>query len=379
MNRFSSLPKGFIAGVFLWLCASPAAASPLVRIGITVGAESALLGAGAYSLKADGKISALTLKGKLSATAKGRRIKVGSREWPSGVVLSPEENGQSISVNGRLYRGKIELRAEANGRLTVVNELPVDDYVRGILLHEVSPDWPEEALKAQAVISRTYALRNRGKHGQAGFDLCSETHCQLYGGRSSERDSIDRAVKATEDEVLLYKDAYVNAVFHSTCGGTTEESDNVWESEGSAPYLQIVRCRWCKRSRHYNWTGEIRVDQLGRRLNAAGINVGVPKSLKVLSRSRSGRAVNVRVIGSRGSAVMKANKFRLAADSRVVKSTHWTVVSTGRERWKFSGRGWGHGVGLCQWGTKEQADQGRSYKQILKFYYKDVTLAKNRV
>lgn len=366
----------FRSGIFLLFCAgASASASPLVRIGISVGAESAGLGVGRVSVAADGKTSELFLKEKVFVTVKGNRIRIGSRDWPSGAVLTPSEKGQSVSVNGRLYRGKIELRGDGR-RLTVINELPVDDYVRGILLHEVSPEWPEEALKAQSVISRTYALRNRGKHGQSGFDLCSQTHCQVYGGRSSERDSIDRAVKATEDEVLLYRGALVNAVFHSTCGGTTEESDNVWESEASAPYLQIVRCRWCKRSRNYNWTSEIRVDQLGRGLNAAGIDVGVPKSLKVLSRSRSGRAVNVRVTGSKGRAEMKANKFRLAADSRVVKSTNWTVVSTGRNRWKFSGHGWGHGVGLCQWGTKEQAEQGRSYQQILKFYYKDVSLAK---
>jgi stage II sporulation protein D len=336
------------------------------------------LGVGNVNVEADGKTSHLALKEKVSVTAFSRRIKIGSRDWPSGMALTPSENGQSVSINGRLYRGKIELRTNGSRRVTAINELPVDDYVRGILLHEVSPDWPEEALKAQCVISRTYALSHRGRHSQNGFDLCNQTHCQVYGGRSSERDSIDRAVEETEDEVLVYRGALVNAVFHSCCGGATEECDNVWEGEGAPPYLQTVRCRWCKRAPQYNWTSEIPIEQIAKGLKAAGVNIGMPRGLKVTSRSRSGRAVTVRVSGSRGSAEMKANAFRVAVDSRAVKSTLWTVVSTGRSSWKFSGHGWGHGVGLCQWGTKEQAEAGRSYEQILKFYYKDVSLTKYR-
>ncbi|MBI4395535.1 MAG: SpoIID/LytB domain-containing protein [Elusimicrobia bacterium] len=342
---------------------------PIVRIGVLTRARSVSLGPGSYRLwsGASEKDEKVVWKAAVPATSlEGKRI-----------VIKPAEPDGSVVVNKRSYRGQIEVIRTPEGTVTVVNELNVDDYVQGILVYEVNPEWPFESLKAQAVASRTYALTNRGRHGKEGYDLCSETHCQVYRGRSAERDVTNKAVHSTAGEVIYHGDALISAVFHSCCGGHTENPQDVWQSNGM-PYLKAIRCRWCRKSPRYQWTGEIQRDSLSKKLAAAHHGIGNVTSLKILSKSRSGRAYEVRVKGSEGTATLKAGQFRLILGADVLRSTMWSVFSRNKRGWRFSGTGWGHGVGLCQWGAKGMADRGKKYTQILRHYYHNVTVGKIR-
>jgi len=346
-----------------------------IRIGIMTETASVTMGPGAFLVRegADGKEHRLSWGDKFEVRVAGHGVLLGTKLLSGPVVVQPLTPDAFPILNGRSYHGGLEFRRAPSGRLTVINELPLDDYVKGILIHETSPVWPFEALKVQAVISRSYALNTRGRHGKEGYDLCDEIHCQVYGGRDSEREIPNRAVEETRGEVLTHEGKIIKAVFHSCCGGSTENSENIWEGP-ALPYLKAVRCRWCRRSPRYKWVAEVRLDSAARKLAAGGSDVGNIRMLRVLSRSRSGRAYRVRVAGSKGAAELSANAFRILLDGRVVRSTFWTAVSQTRDSWRFDGKGWGHGVGLCQWGTKAMADAGRNYKTILHYYYRNVKL-----
>lgn len=360
---------GAVWGLALCLLPAPWAAGAestnAVRVGLVSSASKVLIGPGQVRLP-DGK--RITLADKTPVTAQASGVRVGTRNFSGRFILAPGDPDAGVPVNGRLYRGQVEFVKSGAG-VTVVNVLPVDDYVRGILLHEVSPEWPAESLKAQAVISRTYALANKGRHGKQGFDLCVLPHCQVYGGKSSERETTNAAVRDTHGQALTYRDKLISAVFHSTCGGQTENAAGVWAGGGNE-ILKSVRCQWCSASPKYEWKATFELDDVERKLKKGGLKVGKPRRLQILNKTRTGRVTSVRVVGSEGSADVQANRFRLMMDPRALRSTWWTGLSIGGGSWRFTGRGWGHGVGLCQWGAKAMSDDEYDHEQILRYYYR---------
>jgi stage II sporulation protein D len=163
-------------------------------------------------------------------------------EYASALVL-PATVGEPVSADGAPYRGVLEVRATPGGALTVINILNLEDYVRGVVPNELSPaSFPQlEALKAQAVAARTYALRNRGGYAGAGYDICATPACQVYRGRGSEHPLTDQATEETRGVVAMYSGQLINALYTSTCGGHTEDGDSVFEGQPT-PYLRGVAC-----------------------------------------------------------------------------------------------------------------------------------------
>jgi stage II sporulation protein D len=161
----------------------------------------------------------------------------------SQALLVPERPGDLLWVDSAPYRGLIEVRTSRAGALTVINILNVEDYLKGVVPNELSPQgFPEiEALKAQAVAARTYALRNLGQFAADGYDICATPRCQAYKGQGTEHPLSNRAVDETRGVVAIYRGATINALYTSTCGGHTEDAGNVFEGE-SAPYLRGVAC-----------------------------------------------------------------------------------------------------------------------------------------
>jgi stage II sporulation protein D len=160
------------------------------------------------------------------------------------VAVRPVVGGRQVRVDGKPYRGRVEVLLGETGRLVVVNVLPMEQYLRGVVPVEMGPKvYPElEALKAQAVAARTYAWRNMGQFAERGYDLCATPRCQVYGGASVEQPLTDRAVRLTRGEVVLWGDEPVDAYFTATCGGHTEDVRNVFVEEPSRPYLKGVPC-----------------------------------------------------------------------------------------------------------------------------------------
>jgi stage II sporulation protein D len=296
-------------------------------------------------------------------------ISIDGKRLGSSIRIVAQESGSFIRINGRRYRDNILVNT-SGGKCTVINELGLEDYLNGILPSEVNAAWSPETLKAQAVISRTYVLRNLRKHEKDGFDVCTETHCQVYGGVEAEDPRTNSAVAASRSEVLVYKGELAQSLFHASCGGHTENPNCVWTWDSAAPeYLKGVKDKFCAESPHNYWKNTVTAETIKSRLARSGYNVGTIKKIKTSGRDNSGRPEKLKITSSEGTLVINPSKFRMAIDPWIIKSAFITSISRQGKAFVFEGKGWGHGVGLCQWGAKVMGDKGYDYKQILELYY----------
>ena len=236
-----------------------------------------------------------------------------------------------------------------------VIEIPVEEYLVGVLEGELPSDWPLEAVKAQAVVSRTYALYQREKAGSAPYYVTSTTQDQVF--RRSKKPSADRiqAVVETRGEVLRFEANLIPAYFHSSCGGISEKASQVWEGEFPTPLEQFHEDPYCEASPRTHWTYESTTEEIGG-------------TLQVLERDESGRINLLLIQSEQGDQEITGNRFREKLGYDKLRSTLFDI-DTAEDRIRFEGKGSGHGVGLCQWGAKGMAEQGHSYREILEFYY----------
>ena len=278
----------------------------------------------------------------------------------------------AIHVNGKPYRGTAEIIRGEKG-LLVVNELPLEEYLVGLINCEISSAWPIEAVKAQAVIARTYALNRKEARRTALYQLESSVIDQVYDGCEIEDSRARRAVSDTAGEVLTYDGAIIQAFYHSSCGGRTESSENVWGKR--LPYLSGVDCEYCLLSPSSAWEQKISLQDIEKKMKIAGYLVSGVTDIRAGQRNNRGRLKNIVIVSTRGEMTVPAVQFRKAMGYAVVKSTNFTVKVVNGEA-SFSGVGNGHGVGLCQWGAKQRALAGFGYAEILSYYYPGTKLTK---
>lgn len=268
------------------------------------------------------------------------------------------------NINGKLlfkgteYSGKIEVFKGDNG-LFVVNELPIEDYVKGVVKAEVGENWPHAALKAQAVAVRTYAIYNILHKNNGIYHVTSSTLSQLYKGIKTDP-AVEEAVNATRGEVLTYDGRPINALYHSTSGGRTELPEEVFGR--SFPYLQSVECD-SSSSPFYIWERRIQLKELEQVLKLDPIG-----KIDVASRTKTGRARKVTFTGTGYEKVYEANDLRKILGWKRLPSTWFNIVMSGNLV-IFRGKGYGHGVGMCQWSSMEMAKKGFNYKEILARFY----------
>jgi stage II sporulation protein D len=265
----------------------------------------------------------------------------------------------------------VEVRA-LQGQLLVTATMPMDEYLAGVLAGEVGSFKSDEALKALAVAARTYAMHFGSRHALEGFDLCGTTHCQdLRIAGSNPR--LRQIAESTASEVLWYEGEPAATYYHANCGGTTEDGKFILgNDEAKAPYLKQHSDTYCTRNGGAQWSSEVSKAALQRALAADGIRVpGTLRAVAVAQRTPSGRAEVVRVTGA-GSVMVPGLAFRFAVGRHIgwekLKS-NWYDVSVAGDRIVFHGRGSGHGVGLCQVGAEVMGEEGKSYREILAFYY----------
>ncbi len=242
-------------------------------------------------------------------------IKAGSASLKLPVTI---RSNSMIRWNNRPYRGHFRLFPEGRG-FNVINVLGVEDYLKGVLKMEVNPAWPMESLKAQAIIARTYALRNRNRHGSSGFDICALNHCQVYRGVNAEDPILTKAVESTRGMVLKYQGAYAATFYHSDSGGHTANVSAVWGS--SIPYLQGRPEPVNYQSPYSSWQATIRMSDIQRALSSKGINVGKLSGIQVASTDSAGRAVDLALLGSSGRTTIRASQFRMIMGSDRIRST----------------------------------------------------------
>lgn len=314
---------------------------------------------------AGGHIRARLLGGSwLQAEAGAGGILINASRGPSpGFRLSC---GAPILVAGVPYRGSIEVRRNGSGGIAVVNELPLETYLRGVMKAEVAPDWPLEALKAQAVVARTYALYQVLSQREALYHLAATTASQVYGGVHGEGLQSSEAVEATAGIVLTYQGGIVPAFYHAASGGSTEDAVAVWDRP--FPYIVGVDDPFSVIAPNHRWEVTLTTAEVRRALVRGGYDVGPIRQVVPLSRTRSGRIARLRIWHDAGTLKLQGKDFRSLLGPDRIRSTNFDVVRRG-ETLRFVGQGWGHGVGMSQWGAKAMADLAYDYLGILKHYF----------
>ena len=292
-----------------------------------------------------------------------------------GPVVRLTTRAGFVRVNGLAYRGVIELRRTSMARLTAINEVDLEGYLYGVIKGEMDPHWPQEAVKAQAVAARTLAVANLAeadtKHPGAGYSLRATTDSQVYLGVAGEDPAAEAAVDATRGVVATYRGRPIFAAYHSNSGGHTEDSENVW---GRAyPYLRGVPDPYALAAPS-QWAARVSLPVVEAELREGGVAVAGLRGVEPDRVTPWGRSVTVRLVEEGGrTRVINANQFRRLLGSEVIRSTMFTITRDGGDL-DFSGRGSGHGVGLDQWGARMLALQGRTFEQILSFYYTGIVI-----
>jgi len=294
-------------------------------------------------------------------------ILIGLKVYPSAHLTIEPARDASIIIDNRPFRGEVTFIRTPDNHITVVNNINVEDYIKGVLYHEVSHLWPMEALKAQAVAARTYALYSINPAGKP-YDVTNDIYSQVYGGRDSERYRTDLAVDYTKGQVLTYNNKIIPAYFHATCGGMTEDAQELWKLPDIPP-LRGVPCGFCQNSPHMHWKKNFRLRSIQDALNLHGYKVGVIKDISIVNRDRSERIEDLKITQKNGQElIIKGKDFRDLMGPNVLMSNNYDISMQGYFV-NFTGKGWGHGVGMCQWGALGMAKQQFSYRQILAYYY----------
>ena len=273
------------------------------------------------------------------------------------------------------YYGGFQFMRTTGENMTVVNVLPLEDYVKGVVPYEMSSSWPLEALKAQALCARTYVMRNFGSYSSFGFDVTDDTYSQAYCGTRSANSIADRAVDETAGLYVTYNGELCEALYFSSDGGATEDSENIFASR--LPYLRGVIDPYEAKIDFPNktWSEELTADQLSQRLRSSGSTLARIASVET-EYTESGNMAKITFIDINGK---KATVTKTGCYSCLgLKSIHFTLKEKPNEPgvYRIEGGGWGHNVGMSQWGAYAMASEGYNYAQIIGFYYTGVTISK---
>ncbi len=349
----------------------------------------------------------------------------------SVIIGSQDKNNSIIKVDQDRYRDYITfLNNRAN--VLIINHIDIENYLFGVLPREIPASSPADALKAQAIIARSYTHTTLKKHINDGYDLCSTTHCQVYGGYEWEHSATNQAIIHTYGEYITYNGEIINTPYHSNSGGYTESSEKVWG--GKLPYLVGVEDRFSLDSPNSNWTIKLTPRELGDKLVANGISIGEVIELKIIGTTDSDRVEKIKIIGSTGEEVLTGEKLRSIIGASDLKSTLFSINKEGSASSKrvyvldgsgqspkevslsgmnivggnnkitvsrnssnrirsnetskdiegtlnakpttftFVGKGFGHGVGMSQYGAIEMAKSGYNYEGIIEHYYNGVKI-----
>jgi len=278
---------------------------------------------------------------------------------------------EPLRVDGMRVRGAVEVERVDQG-LRVVNEVPLEAYVAGTVGREVYSYWSAETLKAQAVVTRTYALHERGLRRRRAFDVFGGTRGQVYGGVDAENAAVLAATHATRGEYLAWDSRPILAVFHSASGGQTASSEEVWGR--AAPYLVSLPVENEEDSPDTYWRASVSGTTLGRALATLGLDIGPVREVEVVERTPSGRALRVAVRGAGGDSKLGARDLRSALGENVIRSTLFEIRPAS-DGFVFVGSGHGHGVGMSQWGAEAMARRGAGYRHILATFFPGTELA----
>jgi len=357
-------------------------AAPLVRVRLVADADSdsnvtlRVRGlASVYDYKTSEFIGKLPGAGWANVRMSDGKVHIGSAVFDTTSVELVPHRGTRLGVRNRYYDGTIAVVGTGGGKFSIVNALDIETYLRGVVPAEMYADWPAAALRSQAITARTYALWEMASSPSPIYDLTDDAYSQVYRGKKAYRRSTDKAVEATEGIILLYKEQLFPTYYHARCGGHTEDAFNVWGRYDIEP-LKGVTDDFCSGERYNAWKHRVPVEAVVRKLLRAGVDVGKLKRIVPTSRSASGRALKLRLEGD-ATREVSANWFRMLIGPKDIKSTLLTSILRENDYFVFYGKGYGHGVGMCQYGAKamaESIDEPHTAADILLHYYPSTEL-----
>jgi len=320
---------------------------------------------------------------------------VASRRGQEGLALVGPvrlEAPGGLRWQGGVYGGPFRLQRDAHGSWTLIEQVPLERYLDGVVPHEIGAGAPPAALAAQSVLARTWALRNQHRYRTDGYHLCASVQCQVYSDPGLANGAVRAAIRSTAQMLLTWQNQPIHAVYHATNGGVAASLDEAWDAQalpylqvgldvqppalrlmpvGSAPLglAQLLASRAYVGAEHprFRWTRELDRQQVAAALQRQGIRVGAVQRLQVLERGPSGRVLALAIEGSSGRSVLRRDAIRRTL--RTIPSTLFELRQQAPGRWLLRGGGFGHGVGLSQAGAIELGRRGWTYQAILARYY----------
>ncbi len=379
----------------------------MIRVGLATGQSMAAISAGdGFVVRDESTGKGLEQRGKgetLMVTVRDHQMMLNGKAVSARkirIATADDRSSMRLTYAGNPYHGEFVIVLDGN-TLTVINEVGIDDYIGGVVDEEMGADWPIEALKAQTVAARTFAMYSMKRHDDEGFDVCATTHCQVYGGISSESRNGLSAVSATRGEIMVYDDKPIYAAFHASAGGWTAGSDEM--GLDAVPYLKSVRsddtfAPGC------HWQEEVSVNDLSIALRSNGYAIGklkkielsplddekVSKKSEMAGRYPSGHVKTVKFIGSNKTVEVDGYELRsmFGLNSTCFDIRYGTKSSSkpntkgvieikhpATDHIVFDGYGMGHGMGMSQWGAYKMA-QTKGYRDILNHYYTNISFKK---
>jgi len=371
-----TLADGIEASEPMWTAATITNQPVRVRV-LRARGVAHISASGGLEYRAAGDRKKYVVANFVKAVSSRTHLSVGGRRFTRDVWIRPVKPDAKLMINGRRYRGLLRVRRGGSQMLEVINELDLDEYLYGVLPKEVGASWPKEALKVQAVISRTYALSNLAKDPKAAYDLVNSVSDQVYGGFDAEQLEANQAVNETRGQILLDTEGKpLQTFFHAACGGQTDLPDVVWPSRVANASFGMVKDSYCESYPRQKWVTEISHSKTLQRLRKAGIKLRDLRKIEIVKKTETCRAEVIVLRSSRGLVAVHGNRFRLALGPEVVRSMRLTAIVNGRKTYRFEGLGWGHGVGVCQWGARGRALAGQGYEEILRAYFPNARLVR---
>jgi stage II sporulation protein D len=350
----------------IWLLMILPSQAVELKVAIEKEVNSIKIGSSTNAIVKDGagkQLGQLNPMSALAAQLNGNNISISDRVGAAELIIEPQSNGY-VWIGDRWYRGKTRLIRQNDG-ITAINNVDLEQYLYSVVGAEAVSSWPIEALKAQAVAARSYALYKRNTESNGIYDVDTTIGTQVYKGLDSEYTTTHQAVDSTLGQIMTYNNQVILAAFHSSSGGYTENVEDIWTSP--LPYLRGV-VDYDQQSPVFEWQQVIPVDKI--RSLVAG--VGKISGLQPEKMTPRGRVITMKVTGDRGTTTVSGQDLRKALDLR---STLFRVATDG-DNLRIKGRGFGHGLGLSQWGAYYLAQQGVNYHQILAHYYQSANLIK---
>jgi stage II sporulation protein D len=365
-SRIFQHQKYWLFSWLIWILMVLPAQAVELRVAIQKNVSSLKVGSSTTAIIKDGagkQIGQLTPMSSLAAKPQDNGITINNRVDADELIIEPKDNGY-VWIGDRWYRGQTRLIRQGSG-LTAINYVDLEQYLYSVVGAEAVSTWPIEALKAQAVAARSYALYKRNTSSSSIYDVDTTVGTQVYKGLDTEYTTTHAAVDGTLGQIMTYDNKVILAAFHSSSGGHTENVEDVWTSP--LPYLRAV-VDYDQKSPVFEWEKIFPISQIQDLV--AGI--GIIKNLQPAEMTPYGRVVTMKVTGDRGTVMVSGKDLRDALDLR---STLFRISTDGHNL-QVQGRGFGHGLGLSQWGAYFLAKQGVNYNQILAHYYQNARLTR---